>query len=494
MQALTDRKLIEVLIEPPAPRGTDKRTPELAGLITALFESGLADLDDVVPHVKGSTVSPAFTPRITRRVSLWAAQLTLTASTASSVAVHVSLCSEEQICGSLTSTGARARPEPIVAKLLMDVSAVLGRAPYDGTAAAWSLPLTNDPYAELLCGRSAATLYGMLSLPEEAIGDRRKDPVERAVFVDPKMPIAQWIAGRRRLLLNLPVLAHAAFERASAERPMKLSYAADAARSLVYAGEYDDAAAAWAKVRSRNVADPRFTLGRAQSLLAAGQAERAQIELDTLPHDYHDDPNAVALRVAIADALGSSNEREDLLLLWQEVAAMDPEPVRRRIAKRIDARKYDEALELCAELSARGAKEEASRLAIALAIAVRDFPRAEQEMTALGMYIEVARLRARVAMEQQVDVVVPQLAGSHDPETIVFVATNTAKRGELGAALAEVDRALAIEPYMPEALALKYQVLIALGKNDDAARVLGVLARADPAMARPGALFPELRR
>lgn len=495
MQARTDRKLIEVRITPPRARGEDRRNVELAGLITALFESGLADLDDVVPHVKGSTVSPAFTPRITKSVPVWTAELSINAPPAEHLEVQMLLCSDEQICGALTATSSRARPELAIAGLLDEVSTVLGRAPFAGTSTAWRRPQSLDPYAELLCGRAAATLYGMLpEPPQDAIGDRRRDPAERAVYVDPEMPVAQWIAGRRRVLLNLPVLAHAAFDRASASRPMKLSLAADAARALVYAGEYEEAVLAWERVKSKNGGDPRFTLGRAQALLAAGQAERAQTELDTLSQDYRDDPVAVALRVSIADALGSSSEREDLLVLWQEVAATDPEPVRRRIAKRIDARQYAEALVLCDELAKRGAEEEASRLAIALAIGEHDYARAERELEALGMYRDLAKLRARAASEQNIEINLPQLAESQDPQAIVFVATNSARRGELVAALALIERALAIEPYMPEALALKYQVLLALGKTDDAARARALMSRADPAMAEPEALFPEARR
>src|SRR5262245_35089493 len=125
MQALTDRKLIEVRITPPHARGEDRRNVELAGLITALFESGLADLDDVVPHVKGSTVSPAFTPRITKGVPVWTAELSINAPPAEHLEVQMLLCSDEQICGALTATSSRARPELAVASLLGEVSSVL---------------------------------------------------------------------------------------------------------------------------------------------------------------------------------------------------------------------------------------------------------------------------------------------------------------------------------------------------------------------------------
>jgi hypothetical protein len=36
--------------------------------------------------------------------------------------------------------------------------------------------------------------------------------------------------------------------------------------------------------------------------------------------------------------------------------------------------------------------------------------------------------------------------------------------------------------------------LVALGKAEDATRVLAVLSRADPAMSPPGALFPQMPR
>lgn len=471
-----------VIIHPPEVQREARGRAELAGLFTALVESGLADLTDVVPVVRGATVSPGLSGALELGASTWTSRLSMVPGDDQSFELTVELCDAAQVCKRHTSTAPRDATASSVAALLDGVATQLQKRPFTGTSTAWALPESKDSYATLLAGRAAATFYGLLPpLAPEAIGDRRKDPFERSILIDPNMPIAQWFAGRRAMLLDRPKTAFLAFERAASKRPAKQLYRADAARALLDGREGDPALDAWEQVVKRSPADLRFAVPHAEALVRIGDLDRALRELAALPDKYERDPQVVALRVTIDDALGGTAEREQLLALWQEVAPADPEPVRRRIAGLVAARDFPGALALVRLLADRGAGPEAARLGAALAIAVRDYDTAARDLAKLGMDEALRRLRARQALERDPGALLPELATSTDPIAIVARGGSELTRGRWDTALAEADRALRIEPWMPEALALRYEALVKLQRRDDAALTLAVLRAADPA-------------
>ena len=97
----------------------------------------------------------------------------------------------------------------------------------------WDAPISRDPYAILLAGRSAATWYGLIpGVPEETVGDKRRDVITRAVLVDPQLGFSQWINARRSLLRGFPQLARGAFARASLAQPHRVLYRADEAAAI----------------------------------------------------------------------------------------------------------------------------------------------------------------------------------------------------------------------------------------------------------------------
>ncbi|MCK6550526.1 tetratricopeptide repeat protein [Myxococcota bacterium] len=477
-----EASVLRVIIHPPAVQREARGRAELAGLFTALVESGLADLADVVPVVRGATISPGLSGALELGASTWTSRLSMTPSADQGHELALELCDAADVCLRHTSTAPRDRTAASVAELLGDAAAQLGRKPFTGTSTAWALPESKDAYATLLTGRAAAIFYGLLPpLAPEAIGDRRKDPFDRSILIDPNMPIAQWLAGRRALLLDRPKTAFLAFERAASKRPAKQLYRADAAMALLVGREGDPALDAWEQVIKRSPSDLRFAVPHAEALVRIGDLARAERELAALPDRYERDPHVVELRVAIDDALGGTNDRDALLVLWQEVAPGDPEPVRRRIAGLVAARDFTGALALVPALSARGAQSEAARLGAALAIAVRDYETAAQDLVKLGMDEALRRLRARQALERDPAALLPELATSTDPIAIVARGGALLTRGRFDDALAESDRALRIEPWMPEALALRYEALVKLGRNTDATMTLSVLRAADPA-------------
>src|SRR4029450_6933088 len=81
-----------------------------------------------------------------------------------------------------------------------------------------------------LAGRAAAVLYGKLPAPtEEEIGDRRKDAIARAVYVDPHDAPAAWGLIRREAARGQFDKAQEAFPRALEARPSSVALYADQA-------------------------------------------------------------------------------------------------------------------------------------------------------------------------------------------------------------------------------------------------------------------------
>ena len=61
------------------------------------------------------------------------------------------------------------------------------------------------------------------------IGDEKRDPIARAVYIDPAMPLAWWMVGRFRAARGEWGLAREAFTRAAIDRPQSVAFRADEA-------------------------------------------------------------------------------------------------------------------------------------------------------------------------------------------------------------------------------------------------------------------------
>lgn len=475
-----DPTILEVAITPPRFDRLRRGDAELAGLVTALAEHNLSELANVVPWVRGATISPGLARTVTRQRELWRLSFDLRGK-ARDLELRMDLCDPAGSCRAAEARGPRDSAPAAVAALLGAVAHATGRVVITGTSTTWSSPESADPYAVLLAGRAAATWYGLLPpVPPEARGDRRKDPVERAIAVDPRMPIASWISGRRALADHKPRTAYVAFTRAASLRPNSVPFHADRAAALDLTGDRDAALDAWDQVLERSPCDLRFGVAHARAALEAQDPDRAARILDSLPDRFDEDAAVVEVRVAI-DAVTGGLAAEVLLERWQRVAPLDPEPVRRRISARIGRGALAEARSLVPELRARGAAAEARGLEVSLAIAARDYAAARLAMREGGMDESLRRLDARAALERNPAALVPGLAAATDPVAIVARGGAKLARGQAEEALAEAHRAREVEPWMPEALALERDALARLGRIPEATEADLALHAADPA-------------
>jgi hypothetical protein len=309
------------------------------------------------------------------------------------------------------------------------------------------------------------------------VGERRDDPIDRAVYVDPKSAPAAWVLSRRDAALGRTERAQVPIVRARLARPSSVALQADDAALTMAAGRTASGRASWLLLAEAFPNDLRFRLPLARAHLASRLTDEASAVLDALPEWTRDDRAVIELRVAIADAAPDATASDVLLARWQAAAPDDPEPVRRRIALRVRERRYDAALELVDMLVLRGAADEARRLEIGLAIGVGDLARAEAAALTAGLP-DVAR---RIAGRRLVFGDAAGAARAFDePEPVVVLARAEAlalaDRGE--EALAVVEEVLRLEPYQPEALALRVAILDDLGRPSGQARA--ALLAVDP--------------
>jgi thioredoxin-like negative regulator of GroEL len=456
---------------------------ETAGLLTVLVEMGLADLQGVVPLVEGAAASPGLADPVESLGKTWIGALT--AFGTDPLQLNLELCAAPETCTVLRGEGPAAEPWVAVSQVLDGAAQTLARpASLPGAPDEWRRPVSKDPYAVLLAGRAAAVLYGVLPAPaEEDLGDRRKDPVVRAVYVDPHSAPAAWVLVRRDAERGQYAAAQDAFERALESRPSSLALLADQAAISAMASKPATALDAWLAMSARTPRDLRFRLPLARAHLRNQQTNDASAVLDHLPGWAQDERAVVEMRVAIADAAGDIVAGDALLARWQAAAPDDPEPIRRRIALRVSERQYAAALDLIDELAATGAGEEASRLEMTLSLGVGDLERADRAARALGLD-DVAR---RIEVRRTVGGADPgstlaAIGASRDRWERLTRAQALLDSGEAAKALADIGPVLDEAPYQPEALALQIACLDALGRPAVVPRAR--LRWADPDAAR----------
>jgi tetratricopeptide (TPR) repeat protein len=452
---------------------------EILGLSTAIVQTSLADLSDVTCHV-GSQPPPRFLDperlNVNVRLSLDGGQDTFV--------LLATVCPADAQCRDLHTTGRREDPFDPMARLLSQIAARIGREiPPDALEASLRASLSKNDYARLLTGRAAAVLYGIMpAVPPDAIGDKRKDPIARAVFLDPDQALAQWILGRRELALGKRESAVTAFETAERLVPRRTVFAHDLASSLEGL-DWRRAEEVYAQL-ARNTPDHRFTIARANALIALGRVDEAKQTISTLPERYAKIPDLLQMSVMIAEARRDTGPQfEELLATWQEAARDRPEPVRRRIAWLVERGDFKKALSLTPELAKRGATEESVRMRMSLALAAGEWPAAKEAARTLGLGEIEARIGARERLEK----------GDDPIDVVAYAKDRTGKlvRGELAliegrivGALEDADALLRIAPYDTEALSLRVRALQRAPHLGDLADASAALYYADPASAR----------
>jgi Flp pilus assembly protein TadD len=469
----TDRGAIRVDLEPALAAADISRAAEMSGLATGLFEMGLNDLPHVVASVGAVGVSPGLAHAVETRSEQWTARLALR-SAGAALTVEVVLCDGAGLCRAQTAQAQRESLQVAVAELLGWTAAELRIAVLDDVRAGWAQSPSGDAYAVLVAGRAAAVLYGAYPPASDiTLGDRRRDPVNRAVHIDPHMGLSAWVLSRRDLARGEPGLARVALSQAFESRPWSAVLQADDAALADMLGRGEASLEAWKLVVERAPADLRFTLPYATAASLAGRLDLATDALDGLPRWAQDDVVVVALRVSVADLAETRGASDALLLRWQRAASTSPEPVRRRIALRVADRDFESARTLVQELSSRGAADEAVRVDLALAMGVNDLDGAVALAEQAGLPALAARVRARKDGAASA----PPLEG---PLAAVVQADARRAAGDANAALDQVNAVLALDPWLPEALAVQAACLDELSRTREADAARERLRSADP--------------
>ncbi len=463
------RGLREVEIAPAVARDDMPRALELRGLVTGLVELGLTDLPGVLPRVAEAPPSPGLAHPLPLRSERWTLRLQVDQRD-EVVMIDATACAPTGRCAELQGQGPGA--EAATARLLHALARQLDRSPVGAADLRWQAPLSKDPYAILLSGRAAAAFYGLR--PAAAPGDEddpRKDPIARAVLVDPGVPLSTWVQARDRARRGVD--PGAALERAMASRPEATALLADAAAAADAARRPARAREAWEQVAERAPRDPRYALPLTRARLAHKDPAAAAAALDALPADVQDLREVIELRVGVADALGPPGADDALLGRWQEAAPDDPVPVRRRVADRAHAGDLAGAFALLDALEARGERELAGRWRVALSLDLAGPAAALAAAEALGDPAVLDRVRARAEGGPP-----PPLA---EPVARLAWAEAELRAGRPAVARAAAEGVISRDPHLPEAWSLLARVAEATGDADGAAKARQRAAFLDPA-------------
>jgi hypothetical protein len=449
---------------------------EFRGLATMAMELGLSDLPGVVVRVPGQASPPSVLtslPVSRRQVD---ARFVAHGS-ADALELELELCVAGGTCESITAPATRTEPWNAFGVLLEGAASALDLTVPPEVAEGWRRPGSKDPYAELLTGRGCATYYGLLPPPEDP-ADKRKNAVLRAVFLDPKQPLAQWAYARWEVGATADGgHAAAALARAALERPWSPILDADLATLLDATHETERAVLAWEQIRARHPDDPRFLAPTASALLAAGRPADARAVLDAFPAEFYWEPRVAALRVAVVEAVDGTAGLDPLLAHWQGTDSKAVEPVRRRIDLRVQAQHFDEALPLVAALRTRAPGAQTDALEVALLTALGRFDEAAQR----APDDVAARLRARSERQRDPAAVPAGLPGD-DVEGGLAASDALLYAAHPADALTRVDAVLAMAAWRGDAHALRARALEAAGRGEEASDAWERAWDDDPAM------------
>lgn len=472
----------DIRIEPIEEFGGHRYDREVAGIVIALYETGLTDLAGVVPHYDRHGPPPGVDRWLTGESKHWNARFSF-AYERDTLQIVLRLCPAKGACKGASASGPRESPEGAITELLVWTAGQITTPVPAGMVEAWSKPLSLDRYAVLVLGRAAASWYGMVDAvnPEER-GDPEKDPLARVVLIDPSLSMAHYILARRALDTGRHGPAAIAFERARKTTPDRFVFEVAGAAAAATAGQSADARKQWDDLDARWPDDSRFVIPRIEAYLQTDMAKEAQSLIGELPNRFQHDPEVARLRVEIADKLGPGPDYEQLVAAWETAAEYDPEPVRRHIALRLRDGRLEEAFELLAKLEARGAATEAKQMMIALGAGIGRFDEAAKQAALVGSDGLAERLRLRAALEKDPNETPPALLRIPDLDARLLAAKLRAAR-QPEQALADVRAILTTDRFLAEAIALEVNILEKLGRSDEAVHARERLQFADPAFA-----------
>jgi tetratricopeptide (TPR) repeat protein len=471
---------LDVRIEPVEEFGGHRYAHEVAGLVVALYETGLTDLAGVVPHYDRHGPPPGVDRWLTGSSKHWSARFSF-GYERDTMQIVLRLCEVGGACKGASASGPRESPEGAITELLVWSAGQMAAPVPAGMVEAWSQPLSADRYAVLVLGRAAASWYGILDPvdPEER-GNPDKDPLTRVVLIDPSLSMAHYILARRSLDIGRYDVAARSFDRARKSTPDRFVFEVATAAATAAAGQWAEARKHWDDLDARWPADSRFVIPRLEAYLASDMGKEAKTLVDELPKRFENDPATARIRVEIAEKLGPGPDYEKLVAAWEAAAEYDPEPVRRHIALRLRDGRLEEAFELLEKLEARGAATEAKQMMIALGAEIGRFEDAAKQASIMGSDALAERLRLRAALEKNPRDIPPGLTRISDHDARLLTAKlRLLKQPEQ--ALADVRAVLRENRFHAEGIALEVKVLEKLGRWDEAVQARERLQFADPA-------------
>ena len=474
---------VAIALGPIDDRSTHRWHRERAGLILAGLEAGLASMRAVAPSIDGNA-SPGLAGWLRTGARRWRGTLTVDDAdgpTGERLRVTLELCEPDGPCRSESAEAARNAALTAVGHLLSWAATELAVEVPDAARRRWGARESDDDYAELVSGRAAAIVYGLLPpVAREDIGVRRNDPVVRAVYLDPGMPLARWMLARRELARGRHAKAAATIDgyESDEDRP----FVADLVRAKAAqrSDDWQTARRHWAAVQSLYPDDPRFVAARARAYVRTRSLAAAEALLDDLPPQHARSAAALDLRVQTYEARGRYEGYEELLVAWRHAAPRDPEPLRRAIAHYLRSDRLSDAFDLVDALRERGRVSEAMELSVALGNQLGHYDQAADDAAALGRDETARHIRARRAFRNAPHEVPDVLAEPvTDDERIVvayYVVGNDNER-----ALALAREVLRRDPWRAGALAIEADALALLGRIDEARAARERLDDVDPA-------------
>jgi tetratricopeptide (TPR) repeat protein len=476
---------VVVALTPPTRRGAFRWETETIGVYTLLLEAGLFDLEGVIVVTADKPLPMGVrNPLGQLAAERWTVALNFPEDPdPDALEVEIELCnSSTKSCRSTSTTGNREAPQIAINELLIFAQQVLDRAPSPGASDQWLIPVSQDPYAVLICGRAAAAWYSMIE--EEPSDEPRGGLVFKAVNLDPSMPLAQWLLARQYAELGNFTKAMPHYAAAREGRPRSMVLLADEAMAMAAENRELAAADQWEAVLEAVPYDPRFLLARVETDLDAKRLSVARANLDRLTRTWGDDSGIAASRVRLADLSGEEEGVDELLARWQETDPGAVEPVRRRVQLRIRRGDYQQAWDMLPVLRERGADALANSYQIPLGVALEQWEVAAGAAMQTNQPVVAARIRARAALTRDPSRV-PEL-GEATSDGLIVLGQVALNRGDQSGALAYAERADRARPWDPDALKLLRDVYSAMGNRERASALAARIRAIEP---DPPALF-----
>lgn len=471
-------EVVELRLGPVEVQPTVARPDETQGLVLALLERRLGELEGVLPRVEGVEVRPALALAVPA-AEVWTLQARVEGQ-GEAIELWARLCDPTERCQERRSPAERVWPGPATAATVAWVGATLGRR-FLGSTQAWPRRESRDDYALLILGRAGATAFGLRPPVDEAErGDPRRDPLARAVFLDPTMATG-WYLRARSPLSGPPETRRAHAERSSRQEPDDPLLLADAAALALAAGEAERALLGFEGMMRVAPQDLRFPLALAEAGLLAhepGITRRALARLREVPAA---DSSRLSLEVRLNEQTGelSPAELDQRLAEWAVVDALNAEPVQRRVDLKVRQRELEAALALIPELKARAPGAATERQELALNLALRRFSEAAALAQGLGEGEIALDLQAVQALDRPAEAAAVLAAGPRLGQSLARGAL-LLRAGEAADAATLADGLLAADPWQPDALALAIESARALGLEERALQLALRLGQVDP--------------